>query len=211
MSDAVTNPEVEDVLSSIRRLVSEDGRTAPKADSAQDRLVLTPALRVSAPEEDTQPETSEAHNNEAVMGDAHGMAPDDRTTQEPELSSVPGPTSFTDTARFAAVEQAVAQREDHWEPDAPGETEYAGTEDPALVWEDTSPVEEEASPAPETQADQQATVQDEDLVDEAALREIVAEIVREELQGPLGARITRNVRKLVRREIHRALAAKDLG
>ena len=47
-------------------------------------------------------------------------------------------------------------------------------------------------------------------LDEDGLRDLVASIVREELQGPLGERITRNVRKLVRREIHRALAAHDL-
>ncbi|UWQ64635.1 hypothetical protein K3723_05100 [Leisingera caerulea] len=47
-------------------------------------------------------------------------------------------------------------------------------------------------------------------LDEEGLRDLVASIVREELQGPLGERITRNVRKLVRREIHRALAAHDL-
>ncbi|MBY6066871.1 hypothetical protein KUW17_08970 [Leisingera aquaemixtae] len=50
----------------------------------------------------------------------------------------------------------------------------------------------------------------EGYLDEDALRDLVAGIVREELQGPLGERITRNVRKLVRREIHRALAAHDL-
>jgi cell pole-organizing protein PopZ len=48
------------------------------------------------------------------------------------------------------------------------------------------------------------------FLDEESLREMVADIVREELQGALGERITRNVRKLVRREIHRALAAQDL-
>jgi len=46
-------------------------------------------------------------------------------------------------------------------------------------------------------------------IDEEALRAIVAEIVRQELQGSLGERITRNVRKLVRREIQRALASRD--
>jgi hypothetical protein len=52
---------------------------------------------------------------------------------------------------------------------------------------------------------------DEDqLIDEEALRDMVSEIVRAELQGALGERITRNVRKLVRREIHRALTAQDL-
>ena len=52
---------------------------------------------------------------------------------------------------------------------------------------------------------------DEDsFVDENALREIIVDVVREELQGEMGKRITRNVRKLVRREIRIALAADDL-
>ena len=69
--------------------------------------------------------------------------------------------------------------------------------------------EEDAAPAagePEvdlTAADEGA------FIDEDMLREIVSEMVRSELQGELGDRITRNVRKLVRREIHRALASRD--
>ncbi len=55
-----------------------------------------------------------------------------------------------------------------------------------------------------------ALTEEDTYLDEESLRELVAEIVREELQGALGERITRNVRKLVRREIHRALAAQDL-
>ena len=51
---------------------------------------------------------------------------------------------------------------------------------------------------------------DETFLDEAMLRELVTDIVREELQGALGERITRNVRKLVRREINRALSVQDL-
>lgn len=47
-------------------------------------------------------------------------------------------------------------------------------------------------------------------LDEEALRDMVSEIVRQELQGALGERITRNVRKLVRREIHRALSSHEL-
>ncbi len=48
------------------------------------------------------------------------------------------------------------------------------------------------------------------FIDEDMLREIVSELVRTELQGDLGDRITRNVRKLVRREIHHALASREL-
>jgi len=49
---------------------------------------------------------------------------------------------------------------------------------------------------------------DDIFVDEDMLRQIVADIVREELQGKLGERITRNVRRMVRREIERALELK---
>jgi hypothetical protein len=48
------------------------------------------------------------------------------------------------------------------------------------------------------------------VLDEAALQEIVRQTLRQELQGELGERITRNVRKLVRAEINRALMARDL-
>lgn len=48
------------------------------------------------------------------------------------------------------------------------------------------------------------------VVDEEALRALVTEIVHQELKGALGERITRNVRNLVRREIHRALASQEL-
>ena len=48
------------------------------------------------------------------------------------------------------------------------------------------------------------------VIDEEMLRDLISEIVRQELQGALGERITRNVRRLVRREIQRALSAHDL-
>lgn len=59
--------------------------------------------------------------------------------------------------------------------------------------------------------DDPSLFEDETLIDEDALRDLVRDILREELQGTLGERITRNVRKLVRAEINRALAARDLG
>lgn len=67
--------------------------------------------------------------------------------------------------------------------------------------------EAEIEDAPDPLDDQlTAYLEQDEVLDEETLRRMVAEIVREELQGPLGERITRNVRKLVRREIYRALA-----
>ena len=68
------------------------------------------------------------------------------------------------------------------------------------------------SEADQAQADEVETADkewfaDNALLDEDALRDLIGDIVRQELQGALGERITRNVRKLVRREIHRALMA----
>jgi len=45
--------------------------------------------------------------------------------------------------------------------------------------------------------------------DEEVLRDLVRDLIREELQGNLGERITRNIRKLVRAEIARAMAARE--
>ena len=50
---------------------------------------------------------------------------------------------------------------------------------------------------------------DETVIDEAMLRELVAQLVRDELQGTVGERITHNVRRLIRREIARALTLQD--
>jgi hypothetical protein len=47
------------------------------------------------------------------------------------------------------------------------------------------------------------------ILDEEALRGVVNTIVREELQGELGDRISRNLRKLIRREIGRMLEERD--
>lgn len=71
--------------------------------------------------------------------------------------------------------------------------------------------EDEVSPEPEILTDGiSAETEDQSFVlDEDMLRDMVHDIVRQELQGVLGERITRNVRKLVRREIQRAFS--DLG
>ncbi|WP_112309534.1 hypothetical protein [Pseudogemmobacter bohemicus] len=50
---------------------------------------------------------------------------------------------------------------------------------------------------------------DDSWIDEELLRDLVTGIIREELAGTLGERITRNVRKLVRLEVNRALTARD--
>lgn len=100
------------------------------------------------------------------------------------------------------------------EPATPAEPEQAGA--------DIAEVAMPPEPEPEAQPDDlglgetaedtaaQGLFDGEELrLDEEKLREIVRDIIREELAGTLGERITRNVRKLVRVEINRALAARE--
>jgi len=68
----------------------------------------------------------------------------------------------------------------------------------------------EPGPAPHSEPEDGFDIFGDDrLPDPDALRDMVAEIVRAELQSDLGQRVTRNIRKLVRREIRRALTARD--
>lgn len=73
----------------------------------------------------------------------------------------------------------------------------------------TVPPPAQPEPQPEAAAGPGLFDGDEAELDEEMLREIVRDIIREELAGTLGERITRNVRKLVRVEINRALAARE--
>jgi hypothetical protein len=344
MSDPVTNAEVEDVLSSIRRLVSEDKRPlqSRRETAPSDRLVLTPALRVAgtpavdvgnaaettaleatqavekpvellglrnvlrdaaptpqgepAPKAENDPAQDYSDDHYDFSGDANAdddtldrAPPDrdnaDRDNAEAKTAAAPlhlqdttnadgfdalalagdtapaGPASLSE--KIEALETAIGKISDTWEPDAAGEDEYSGTDDPAMAWEDeieelkftadltqalegkagddtleddavsggvfsssrphpaaysqaakpTPRPDPVASPAAEADTGAQSGIEfnaDDQVIDEEALRDLVSEIVRAELQGALGERITRNVRKLVRREIHRALTAKEM-
>ena len=67
------------------------------------------------------------------------------------------------------------------------------------------------APGPDAERVTAQLVNNEDdvFVDEDILRRVVAEVVREELQGKMGERITRNVRRMVRREIEHTLSLKE--
>lgn len=274
MSDPAKTAEIEDVLSSIRRLVSEEGRLEARASSAATvrpgKLVLTPALRVADREEDEPRATAapERENRTADADDRARVAPwtnpeatlyaaaeaagaelDERSeTEDPagfvqktmaeELPDAPtddlldaGPEESL-SAKIEVVEAVIAQTDDDWEPDGLSEDAYSGTRGATMEWQDhvaqdagSDPVggdaasfdsdpldyrDEGLEPGEQDIVDERSILSPEDgYLDEESLRELVADIVREELQGALGERITRNVRKLVRREIHRALTAQE--
>ena len=117
----------------------------------------------------------------------------------------------TAAARMAESEEAEASTDaETASDDAPGLSSDTG---PELHLDRFDRADDPMPAGGETQdrLDGSGLTQDADaILDEDALRDLVTEIVRQELQGALGERITRNVRKLVRREIHRALASQEL-
>lgn len=333
MSDPVSNAEIEDVLSSIRRLVSSGDRekSPVQLESSGDvveKLVLTPALRVDASDESQHGDSAHVSDNAGVAAlgdrfefrqsqhddvegtsgdsdhsptdehdcageassepeshdadlnsdpDSHDVGaaePEDQDTgdQGPDASDMSEPSEQDQSEeleaqieesqhegaalgeRIAEVEDAVAARDDEWEPDGEGNDLYAGSDVTSVAWEDygSDPADDDTERGangpevifarigydqnlsgthhaaanghadywPATNGDANtadADANDPDIwsddgaaiIDEDTLRDMVSEIVRQELQGALGERITRNVRKLVRREIQRALTSQE--
>ena len=90
-----------------------------------------------------------------------------------------------------------------------------GTLEPDLAWADAAEASVIAAlssdpAAPSAPDDANLPPEDEAMLfNEDVLRELVRDILREELAGKMGERITRNIRKLVRAEIARSLAAQE--
>ncbi|WP_299370780.1 hypothetical protein [uncultured Tateyamaria sp.] len=168
----------------------------------------------AATEDVAEPEADDASGDVEV--DAAPEHEDDADIEDLDAQADSAPQGLSE--KIAALETLIGKRSEEFEPDEPGTDAYAGTEPPTMAWEDADEAPAYAAytdaqrdaPEPDLEEAAQIFSSDEDVLDEEALRDLVSDIVRQELQGALGERITRNVRKLVRREIHRALAAQEL-
>lgn len=216
MPDSSPPRDVDEVLSSIRRLVSDEAaeRGARAAPAGTDRLILTPALRVTTPRD--------------AVASGRGPASSGATTglTAPEGGrKAPAEDPATLEQRIAELEAAFADCDDDWEPDGSESLAaakgwvVAGSGAVSAAVPDRDDVDrpaqtDAAGPSPEASQARAAAAdtgpEEAMLLDEDALRDLVTDIVRQELQGRLGERITLNVRKLVRREINRALALRDI-
>lgn len=199
----------------------------------QQRVAKAPVLRL-LPEQAVEPEETWGKFEEPPLAE---ISCEPRTTKDPDGDDEPTFNAPADdgsahrlqfqknvsdlTSKIEALEKAIAKTADQWEPDGAGQDAYSGTQPPTIRWRENveldglgKPMIPPVTPEPKPDVHIQTSapnVQDdieEQFIEEDALRIIVAEIVRSEFQGELGERITRNVRKLVRREIQRALTAR---
>lgn len=194
---------------------------AVQRESAQIRAFHDPDAmleRFEARIEHGEPEQSApaaGHDGFAEDAEAFEAEPEEVSADEPlELSS--DEVGLDDLSAAEALMEPFAQDQDDTD------FEEALTEAVAATHEDIAPEEKDDVPqaTPELAAEEMAPAEDAasapavsaamlDAIDEDVLQPIVARLIREELQGELGERITRNVRKLVRREILRALNSRE--
>ena len=235
MSESVTNVEIEDVLSSIRRLMSDGewpsgegaANGAAPSPAPRDRLVLAPSLRVDGGCDGPGPLILDTPVAGTVARDVGATPPPPSSRSQLEST-------------IAELEAAIADDDSEWEPDgseAEPVVDWARATANGAIFGNRASVTrvrdvvedaEEIGPTiPRSDATRTADhgladdlgrldgtaggSPEETLLDEDALRELVVEIVRQELQGALGERITRNVRKLVRREIYRVISSEDFS
>lgn len=264
MSDPVSNAEIEDVLSSLRRLIAV-GKPDPKGavePSGEDdnKLLLTPAFRVfdgdlfepakaGAGRKRMQPigardipvEKLGLTDLDAIKADASikdtTLAEDDAHVIDAPLD----PFTFNEDQHSDADMPIVLSDnqvdvEDNWEADAMGESaqvaflherraktvpdaeaegvlndegELTSAEDQPMPSEEGVEKGEDITGVVSTVEDTPAAEicdDDFDLIDEGHLQELVARIVRDELKGEIGEKITQAVRRMVRREVTRALS-----
>lgn len=255
MSDPMTNLQIEDVLSSIRRLVAEGDKSrasdtsfakaekpvnnAPVAANAPERLVLTPALRVT---DDATDQTDQASvRGDAAIRAASESSLDDVTAMAASAASIMRLTPDQQRPVEIVFDDDDTTTDVHEQENALDRVEDMTSPEPAFRHFDRDALSREKTPihaidlpeaddadadygddltedtTPDAQVDEKlnAFLSDDAMLadaglDEDMLRDLIVDVIRQELQGVMGERITRNVRKLVRREIHRILAAQDL-
>lgn len=158
MNEQVNKTEIDDVLTSIRRLVAEGPGPALRGGA--------PAVRVTLP--DSMSKAAQSLPSALMLSPALRVA-------EPQVQ----PPAMLE-GRLGELEAALSAEDSRYEAQSFSE----------------APFIEVPEEAPQTKAEA------EDL---ALLRALIREVLLEELQGETGSRLTRNLRKLVRTEVTRAL------
>lgn len=201
--------EVLDETGSVQEMDTSDV-DLPSAEQVEEEL--TDALAAVEPVENAEVETVdavEAEQSETVADlaeqvtdvSSNAEASEEAVIFEGEEAVVP------ELAEAGEVDAEVADIADSDTAEALPEVE---DETVVAAVAETDVVEVDASPDTETSEDLAAAETAVPPMDEDKLRELVADVVRQELRGALGERITRNMRKMVRREIYRTVSSRDL-
>lgn len=231
MSNGAKSGEIDALVSSVRDFIAHKepvGRRRRRTNS--ELLILTQSCRVDGDQPAYVP------IDEAISSQEE---PKHKPAETKDLSFPDGSNVLRlETAQsqlrpgieknIAELEAAVASQPEEWEAD--GGESFAPEAWAASAFQTPSTDSPEAEPntandpaqeraelvaalAKEVEEAMRISAAPQNPVaemDVETLRMMVVQTIRQELAGELGEKITRNVRKLVRREINRVLASKDL-
>jgi hypothetical protein len=227
MSKSARTDEIDALVSSVRDFVSHKDLQKYLPQDTPERLVLTPEqlVREKAPEDMVSvPDSSAiAELPEAAVVDIvhrlRGAKPDapeglEEKVAELEAAITAQPDEWEADEGEAFEDEAWASSAFQAPPDDSDMTDEVPepeADDAPEVGENLPPVDGEDDSPEDDGITNLLAAGTADAVAEEALRAMIIDIVHEELTGELGERMTRNVRKLVRREISRALMSRELG
>lgn len=223
MTSSARTDDIDALVSSVRDFVSHKDTRKAQPNSAPEKLVLTEDQRVTDPDE--------TPDNPEIPDVLPVSAADDRedATSEPEAEdSALNATAAEIEATFDATEdddsaEAPKRQAERELVLAAVRTLRGDSEDSPLKTPEIAAMRTATGGNPPMGMNGAATAEklidpaenlmaavSEDLDAQAALRAMIVDVIREELAGELGERMTRNVRKLIRREINRVLVSRDL-
>ncbi|MEM7296119.1 MAG: hypothetical protein AAF330_05755 [Pseudomonadota bacterium] len=205
-------PNVADVTASeAPRAAAPTGREGLEQALAELEATVAGKIADAGAEGDVDPITPEPEVNDDASDVAAHVDTDDATALDSKAANVaPMSQSASEILREAVSSAAEAVIVEEI-GSATGSDAKVSPEMPEATasWVDDTP--SDADPDLGARLPRDSDDDGTEVIDEHAMREMVSSMIREELQGPLGERITRNVRKLVRREIERAKQFGDLG
>ncbi len=232
MTEAMSRREIEDVLTSIKRLVSHEvpardlsardraAPASPKHAAQAEKLVLTAELRVPEDEAPDMAPLQAASLDAPLAETGEDVADPAKVTPKPPRSVAPAPPSLIQRIASAGGPPVFGAGQSPVPMPPCAAPPAAATPDPAIedaALEATlarleamlSAPADRPGATPDRATDPvdayQIAAPSEQVIDETMLYQLVAQIVRQELQGELGEKITRNIRKLVRQEVAREL------
>ncbi len=189
--DEKTNTDLMNVLASIKSLVTDEGETPKEAavSGIGGKLILAPSLRLADDASDDESQKKEML--EEKIAQLEEMLTNTVGPCEPDAAGQDGYAGSTVTkALLEEIADATVSDLSGYVSDVPDEDPLIPTDGEALDRGEDDIVEALVPPLP---------------VDYEALKTMVTDIIRVELQGVLGEKITANIRNMVRREINVAV------
>ena len=199
---------------------------------APEPLILRSVVKVEEPLVHDAMSASERASLEATIAELEAAVTDERNEWEPDGSEITGPSALAEAFADLGADPEVDDVIEHCDIEEVVEDETLSIADvvtlhevlpePELTFRHTALDDPDADYGDDLlESDDDGRPIPDDLdesiaaylsggttMDDAALRVMIVDVVRQELQGEMGERITRNVRKLVRREINNALTSK---